>query len=352
MMKRWAMWRIPAVAATPSARRPAAVWAARIAASSGAGGWCTSSKYCPRWLASSAGERQAGVTSTRRNSAARSASSREVSSIARWSSARIGWRAGEGRESCRRRPMRCTSSSMSAAVAGVASPTLQSYPRDACDHPRAGKALLMDSELPGRAAQTRIYRDGAFGVTPKVPVGPERLERAAHEAMSARAWAYIAGSAGMETTAGANRAAFAKWEIVPRMLRDVAERDLGIELFGRRRRTPFLFSPIGVLEMVSREADLAVARAARRLEVPMVISTQGSRSMEQISAEMGDAERWYQLYWSNNDDLVASMVRRAEACGATAIVVTLDTHTLGWRTRDLDIAFLPFARGQGIAQYT
>jgi lactate 2-monooxygenase len=210
----------------------------------------------------------------------------------------------------------------------------------------------MDNELPGRAAQTRVYRDGAFGVTPKVPVGPERLERAAHEAMSARAWAYIAGSAGMETTAAANRAAFAKWEIVPRMLRDVAERDLGIELFGRRRRTPFLFSPIGVLEMVSREADLAVARAARRLEVPMVISTQGSRSMEQISAEMGDAERWYQLYWSNNDDLVASMVRRAEASGATAIVVTLDTHTLGWRTRDLDIAFLPFARGQGIAQYT
>jgi isopentenyl diphosphate isomerase/L-lactate dehydrogenase-like FMN-dependent dehydrogenase len=84
----------------------------------------------------------------------------------------------------------------------------------------------------------------------------------------------------------------------------------------------------------------------------MVISTQGSRSMEQISAEMGDAERWYQLYWSNDDDLVASMVRRAEACGATAIVVTLDTHTLGWRPRDLDVAFLPFARGQGIAQYT
>ena len=219
------------------------------------------------------------------------------------------------------------------------------------EHQLQGGARMTIESL-GRAVQSRIYRDGTFGTSTKVPVHPERLERAARRAMSANAWAYIAGSAGIETTAAANRAAFAGWEIVPRMLRQVEERDLGIELFGRRQRTPFLFSPIGVLEMLHGEADLVVARAARRLEVPMIISTQGSRSMEQISAEMGDAERWYQLYWSNNDELVASMVSRAEACGATAIAVTLDTHILGWRPQDLDLGFLPFARGQGIAQYT
>jgi isopentenyl diphosphate isomerase/L-lactate dehydrogenase-like FMN-dependent dehydrogenase len=58
------------------------------------------------------------------------------------------------------------------------------------------------------------------------------------------------------------------------------------------------------------------------------------------------------LYWSSSDELVASFVSRAERSGAQAIVVTLDTHMLGWRPRDLDLAFLPFIHGQGIAQYT
>ena len=62
--------------------------------------------------------------------------------------------------------------------------------------------------------------------------------------------------------------------------------------------------------------------------------------------------RLFQLYWSASDDLNASLLRRAEASGCEAIVVTLDTHLLGWRTRDLDLAYLPFTRGMGIAQYT
>jgi isopentenyl diphosphate isomerase/L-lactate dehydrogenase-like FMN-dependent dehydrogenase len=67
---------------------------------------------------------------------------------------------------------------------------------------------------------------------------------------------------------------------------------------------------------------------------------------------MGDAPRWFQLYWSTSDELVASLVQRAEACGCEAIVVTLDTTMFGWRPRDLDLAFLPFVYAQGIAQYT
>ena len=67
---------------------------------------------------------------------------------------------------------------------------------------------------------------------------------------------------------------------------------------------------------------------------------------------MGDSPRWFQLYWSMENDLVESFVRRAERAGAEAIVVTLDTTLLGWRTHDLDIAYLPFLRGKGIAQYT
>ena len=97
---------------------------------------------------------------------------------------------------------------------------------------------------------------------------------------------------------------------------------------------------------------MAVGRAASELDVPYVLSNQGSRPMEEVAAAMGEGSRWFQLYWSASDELNASFLRRAEAAGCEAIVVTLDTHLLGWRTRDLDAAFLPFTRGQGIAQYT
>lgn len=203
----------------------------------------------------------------------------------------------------------------------------------------------------GRAVQSLIYRSGAFGRRPVAPVAPTELRAAARRRMSRRGYAYVAGSAGMEETERANRAAFGKWRIVPRMLRDVAERDLGVELFGRQLPTPLLVAPIGVLELAHRDADIAVARAGAELGVPVIFSTQASRSMEECAAVMGDAPRWYQLYWSSSDELVESMVSRAEASGCEAIVVTLDTHVLGWRPRDLDLGHLPFARGEGIAQY-
>jgi lactate 2-monooxygenase len=67
---------------------------------------------------------------------------------------------------------------------------------------------------------------------------------------------------------------------------------------------------------------------------------------------MGPSPRWFQLYWSTSNELVESLVGRAEACGCEAIVVTLDTTMLGWRARDLALGYLPFLRGMGIAQYT
>jgi L-lactate dehydrogenase (cytochrome) len=67
---------------------------------------------------------------------------------------------------------------------------------------------------------------------------------------------------------------------------------------------------------------------------------------------MGDSPRWFQLYWSSSDELVESLLARAEAAGCDAVAVTLDTTMLGWRPRDLDLGHLPFALGKGIAQYT
>ena len=206
--------------------------------------------------------------------------------------------------------------------------------------------------MDGRERQTSIYLGGVSGQTPRVPVDPAKLEAKARRALSREACAYVAAGAGGGATMRANRAAFDRWRIVPRMLRDVSERDPSVELFGRRLPGPFLTAPIGVLELAHEEADLAVARAAAAEGVPMVFSNQASRPMEEAAEAMGDSPRWFQLYWSASDELVESLVRRAEACGCDAIVVTLDTMILGWRPLDLDPAFLPFLRGKGIAQYT
>jgi lactate 2-monooxygenase len=204
----------------------------------------------------------------------------------------------------------------------------------------------------GPEIQGAIYLRGIGGAKPDLPTSFAGLEARARDAMSPEAWAYVAGAAGLETAMEANRAAFARFPIAPRMLGGAGERDLGCEMFGARAVAPIFTCPIGVLEMAHPDADLAVARATRDLGVPMMISSQASFPMEAIARENGDGARFYQLYWGKSDAVAESFVKRAEACGCRAIFITLDTTILGWRPRDLDLGFLPFLRGQGIAQFT
>lgn len=209
----------------------------------------------------------------------------------------------------------------------------------------------------GRARQNVIYRAGISGITPKVPTEAGRLEAAARRSLlrrpgGRRAWAYIYGGAGSGATMDANREAFDRRRIVPRMLRDTSERDLSIELFGRRLPAPVLVAPIGAAGLITRDADLEVGAAAAQRGLPYILSSQGSSPMEATAAAMGSAPRWFQLYWSKDEALVDSFIARAEAIDAGALVVTLDTTLLGWRPWDLDLGSLPFTRGVGIAQYT
>ncbi len=199
--------------------------------------------------------------------------------------------------------------------------------------------------------QKRIYLRGFAGTMPLVPVDWRQLEEKAKGHMTPAAHAYIAGGAGLESTMASNRSDFEKVKIIPRMLRDTSNRDMHIELFGQQFPSPLMISPVGVLEMVHPEADVAVGRAAASLGVPYIFSNQASRPMEEVAAAMGNSPRWFQLYWSKSNDLVANFVQRAEKAGCSAIVVTLDTTHLGWRPRDLSIAYLPFLEGKGIAQY-
>lgn len=214
----------------------------------------------------------------------------------------------------------------------------------------------MPSPLSGRARQNDIYSAGIHGRTPVVPTDFDELERRAREKMSERAWAYIAGGAGGGRTMAANRAALDRRAIVPRVLRDVSERTLEVELFGDRLPAPILFAPVGAGDLIARGADRMIGHAAAELGLPYIFSNQGGVPMEEVAAEMDrvrpGAPRWFQLYWSTDDDLVDSLLQRAERVGASAVAVTVDTTMLGWRPRDLNLGSLPFARAEGIAQYT
>ncbi len=218
---------------------------------------------------------------------------------------------------------------------------------------------MSDSKQPqamptGPERELQIYALGLGGGKPSVPVPLDLLEQKAKEVLAPRAYDYVAGGAGGEDTMRANREAFYRWRIVPRMLRDVSKRDLSVELLGARLPAPVLLGPVGVQEIVHGEADMASARAASSLGLPFVLSTMSSRSIEEVaqSAEkVAESPRWFQLYWGKNPELTASMVQRAERAGFTALVVTLDTHSLGWRERDLHHGYLPFMLGQGLANY-
>lgn len=199
--------------------------------------------------------------------------------------------------------------------------------------------------------QSEIYQRGLTGQRPDLPMTADGLEAAARGALSAEAFGYVAGGASTERTVAANRQAFARWRIVPRMLRGVTERDLSTTLLGTPMSAPVLTAPIGVLGLVHPDADRAVAGAAAGLGLTSVLSTASSTSLEDVAAAAPDAARWYQLYWPRDPELAQSLVRRAEQAGYRAIVVTVDTWSLGWRPRDLELAHLPFLRAAGIANY-
>jgi lactate 2-monooxygenase len=199
--------------------------------------------------------------------------------------------------------------------------------------------------------QNRIYLEGLSGRLPGLPLTYEALEQRAERQLTRGAFGYVAGGAGAEDTMRANREAFRRWRIVPRMLRDVSRRDLGTTLLGTAMPAPLMLAPVGVQSIVHPDAEVAVARAAAATGVPMVLSTASSRSLEEVAEAQGDAPRWFQLYWPRDPDLAASLLGRAERAGYGAIVVTLDTWLLAWRPRDLELAYLPFLHGEGIANY-
>ncbi|MEW9515982.1 lactate 2-monooxygenase [Streptomyces tubercidicus] len=199
--------------------------------------------------------------------------------------------------------------------------------------------------------QYEIYLHGMTGTVPRLPTDLTRLEQLAEQRLGPGPVGYVAGSAGTGSTAAANRAALDRRRIVPRMLRDVHERDLSVELWGRALPAPLALAPVGVLSIMHPDAESAAARAAAAHGVPYILSSASSTPMEQVAETMGDGERWFQLYWAKDREVTRSFLNRAQAAGYTALFVTLDTPLLAWRPRDLDQAYLPFLHGVGTANY-
>ena len=207
------------------------------------------------------------------------------------------------------------------------------------------------TEQPFANYQNEIYLNGLAGIHPALPCEPGQLESLARERFAPEPYGYVAGSAGTEGTARENRAAFDRWRIVPRFLRDVSQRDLSTTILGTPFPAPVALAPVGVQGIVHDEAELAVARAAAGLRVPMVLSTVSSYRMEEVAEAGGDSPRWFQLYWPRDRDVASSFIGRAKAAGFSALVVTLDTFILAWRPRDLSAAYLPFLQRMGLANY-
>jgi isopentenyl diphosphate isomerase/L-lactate dehydrogenase-like FMN-dependent dehydrogenase len=211
-------------------------------------------------------------------------------------------------------------------------------------------APMLPASVPANF-QFETYTGGLVSQTPALPVSVAELQERAREVLSPEAFGYVAGGAGSEQTMRANLRAFEHWEIVPRMLREVSVRDVSTSVLGTAMPAPVMLAPVGVQSIIHPEAELAVGRAAAAQGVPVILSTAASHTMEEVAEAMGEASRWYQLYWPRDRDLAASFVDRAGRAGYSAIVVTLDTWLLGWRPRDLQHGHLPFLKGEGVANY-
>ena len=201
--------------------------------------------------------------------------------------------------------------------------------------------------------QNEIYFAALNGTLCRFPIRYEDLEAQGQAALPDDLVSYVAGGCGNERTQDANVTAFDRYGIVPRMFVGAAQRDLSIELFGMRLPTPVFMSPIGVIGLCAKDGhgDIATAKAAAQTGVPMIASTLSVDPLEDVAQHFGTTPGFFQLYTPTDRELAESFVRRAEAAGFKAIVVTLDTWVPGWRPRDLASGSFPQLRGHCLANY-
>jgi len=204
----------------------------------------------------------------------------------------------------------------------------------------------------GPERQLELFVGSIRGQRSEIPVIPEALEAKAREVLRPEVYDHLGGGAGSESGTRGNVEAFERWRIVPRVCRDIADRELSISLLGMDLPTPILLSPMGALGMIHPDGDLGAARAAATFGIPPIISTAATTPLEEIAVALGDTPGLFQLYPPPDPAISISLVKRAEQAGLKAVVITVDTIVLGWRERDLQSGYLPFTRVGAAANLT
>ncbi|KAJ9652544.1 hypothetical protein H2198_008219 [Neophaeococcomyces mojaviensis] len=221
------------------------------------------------------------------------------------------------------------------------------------------------NSLPGRPKMTEhpdlsskvveleqsVYKRGLKYEKPAFTFQSDKWEELACQRMSAESRGYVYGSAGTRETTDKNRAAFKRWSIVPRRLVKTQQfASLATKVLGHDLASPIAMAPIGVQRIVNPDGEEAATRAAAQCNVPYILSTASSTSIEGVAKANGDGQRWFQLYWPSreHDDITASLLKRAKDAGYTALFVTLDTYLLGWRPSDMDNGYNPFLRADQV----
>lgn len=149
-------------------------------------------------------------------------------------------------------------------------------------------------------------------------------ERHASARLPPAVCAWLEGGSGDESSLDANRRAFASWTIYPRLLRRSGQGHTRIHLFGQSLSMPILLAPVGQLARFHPEGEIAAVDAATAAGTALVASSNSSLPVARI-AKQADAGLWFQLYWQGNRERTSALLRRAEAAGCKAIVLTLDT---------------------------
>ena len=166
------------------------------------------------------------------------------------------------------------------------------------------------------------------------PINVFELEAIAREKLPREAYDYYASGANDEVTLGANRAAYERRSLAYRVLVDVSRRDLTTTVLGQPVAFPLLVAPTAFHGLATPEGELATVRAAGAAGTVMILSTFSNTPVEAVVAA-ASGPVWFQLYVYRDRKATEGLVRRAEAAGCRALVVTVDAQLIGRRERDV-----------------
>ena len=172
---------------------------------------------------------------------------------------------------------------------------------------------------------TSTPRQAPLGQVPPEVLAAQDYEALAPQFMAPATLAYVAGGSGLDHTAQANRQAFTAWQILPRLLRAVADGHTRLQLGGQTLQHPIALAPVAHQRLVHPQAERASAQAAEATDSLMVASTLSSLTLEDI-AQAGASRRWFQLYLQPRREDSLALLRRAELAGYQAVVLTLDAQ--------------------------